>query len=165
MEVQQFFETTLVDSKTGHSIEMIVIPGVSQRLETQRGREEWTIRQMETLRLKYIGNSDLNGAMSTLAHHLGGAGDFVTYCFYKEVVPFVSSPLRAEAIADIIKKAGGVGFGAYIGCAVAGMTPYLFITVPLGMIICGAAAGVGSGLEKGLTQLLRRKLVDNSQRR
>lgn len=84
--------------------------------------------------------------------------DFAEYLTFAPVVPIERSPLEGLSLDQIVQT-GGTGVGAYIGIVVAGATPLLFITVPAGMIICGAAAGVGMGLFKGLSdrisQLIR----------
>jgi hypothetical protein len=51
-----------------------------------------------------------------------------------------------------VVKASGMGIGAYVGFVAAGSGPLLLITVPAGMIICGAAAGIGKAIEDGLYQ-------------
>jgi hypothetical protein len=76
--------------------------------------------------------------------------EFAQYLAFAPLIPVEHSPLEGLSL-DKIVQTGGTGVGAYIGIVVAGTTPLLFITVPVGMIICGAAAGVGLGLFKGLS--------------
>lgn len=76
--------------------------------------------------------------------------DFLNHLAYANVIPFESSPLDAKSLASVVTSASGVGVGGYFGFVVSGGTPVAFITVPLGMIIGGAAAGVGRALEQGL---------------
>jgi hypothetical protein len=78
---------------------------------------------------------------------------FAEYLSFERLIPFEQSPLDSLSL-DQIAKASGVTIGAYIGFVVAGPTPLLFLTVPAGMIICGAAAGIGAGLQTGLRQRL-----------
>ncbi len=66
------------------------------------------------------------------------------------LIPFEESPLDFASIASLVSGASGVGIGAYVGFVVSGGTPLAIITVPGGMIIGGAAAGIGAALEKGL---------------
>lgn len=79
--------------------------------------------------------------------------EFAEYVSMTPVIPFENSPLSAESLGALLTKVGGYGVGAYIGfLIVGGSTPLLLITVPAGMIICGAAAGISQGLEKGLKE-------------
>lgn len=81
--------------------------------------------------------------------------DFAAYVLREPVVPFENSPLAADSILDIVTKATGTGIGAYIGFVVAGNSPLLFVSVPAGMVICGAASGLAKGLEEGLRGRIR----------
>ncbi len=75
--------------------------------------------------------------------------ELAEYATMANIIPFESSPLSGESLGNLVNIAG-YGIGAYVGIVTAGSTPLLFITVPLGMIICGAAAGVARALEEGL---------------
>jgi hypothetical protein len=81
---------------------------------------------------------------------------------FDRVVPIEESPLTADVLVTLVTKATGAGLGAYVGFVAFGAaSPFLLITVPAGMIICGAAKGVADALEKGLrdrlTALIRGK--------
>lgn len=67
-----------------------------------------------------------------------------------QVIPFSQSPLKALSLTEIIEKGSGVGIGASVGFLVAWGSPMLLISVPFGMILGGATAGIARGLEKGL---------------
>ena len=75
---------------------------------------------------------------------------FAEHLVLSPVVPVRRNPLNLESLGSVITTASGVGLGAFAGFIVAGGTPLIFVTVPAGMIIFGAAAGVAKGLEKGL---------------
>jgi hypothetical protein len=77
---------------------------------------------------------------------------------FGDVVPVELSPLGAESLAGVLTKAGGGAVGLVVGVASSGGTPLLLLTVPAGMILCGAAAGIASALEQGLRRALLRKL-------
>lgn len=82
--------------------------------------------------------------------------EFAKILAFAPVVPFENSPLHLDSVATLITGASGVGLGAYAGFVVAGSSPLIFVTVPMGMIIFGAAAGVANALEQGLrTRLLK----------
>lgn len=74
--------------------------------------------------------------------------------YSEPLIPFEESPLQALSLKDIV-HATGVAVGAYVGFVVAGSNPLLFITVPAGMVICGAASGLGRGIEDGLRQRIK----------
>jgi len=69
---------------------------------------------------------------------------------FERVIPIEQSPLIQESLAKLATTASGVGIGAYIGFVAFGQSPLLLITVPAGIIICGAARGIGQALEEGL---------------
>jgi len=74
------------------------------------------------------------------------ASTLVDAFFSTPVIPFERSPLDAESLTKILSATGGTGVGAYLGFVVAGGTPLAIVLVPAGMILCGAAAGIGDGL-------------------
>ena len=73
---------------------------------------------------------------------------------YAPMVPFEMSPFGLESLLAIVAKGSGVTIGAGVGIVAAGPTPLLLITVPAGMIIGGAAFGVGQALQVGLRSRL-----------
>lgn len=77
---------------------------------------------------------------------------FAKEAAFADVIPFEQSPLEATSLVSTLIKGGGTGVGAFIGWVLAGPTPLLLITVPAGMILCGAASGVAAGLQQGLRE-------------
>jgi hypothetical protein len=71
-------------------------------------------------------------------------------------IPFEQSPIELASFSKLFSEVGAVGLGAYAGWVVAGPTPLLFLTVPAGMVLFGAAAGFATGCEKGLKERVRR---------
>jgi hypothetical protein len=86
-------------------------------------------------------------------HDRIGPSAFAQYLAYAQVVPFESSPLTPKSLSDLAAAGGGIG-GA-LGAYVTG-DPLLLLTIPTGIIVCGAARGVSQALEIGL----RSKLLD-----
>jgi hypothetical protein len=76
-----------------------------------------------------------------------GPSPFAQYLTYAPVVPFESSLLSAKSLADLATAGGGVGAAA--GAYATGDL-LLLLVVPAGIIICGAARGVGEALRIGL---------------
>ena len=69
------------------------------------------------------------------------------------------SPPIFASLASFLKGASGVAIGAYVGIATGIPNPMLmFVTVPFGIIIVGAASGVGHALEQGLRDMILRLL-------
>jgi hypothetical protein len=81
--------------------------------------------------------------------------EFALYLIQAEIVPFENSPLEGVSLEKLLTNVSAVGLGGYIGFVVAGSSPLLFITVPAGMIICGAASGLARGLEDGLRRRIK----------
>ena len=80
----------------------------------------------------------------------GGRGPtpFAQYLAYAPVVPFESSPLAAQSLAELIASNAEEVTGA-LGRAATG-DPLLLLAVPAGIIVCGAARGIGEALRIGL---------------
>jgi hypothetical protein len=75
---------------------------------------------------------------------------FAEYASFERVIPVEQSLLSQESLAKIVRLSG-VSIGAYVGFVSFGSSPpLLMISVPIGMIICGAAHAVGQALEEGL---------------
>jgi hypothetical protein len=70
------------------------------------------------------------------------------------MVPFESSALGLESLLGIIAKGSGPTIGAAVAVVAFGPTPLLLIAAPAGMIIGGAALGVGQALQQGLRNRL-----------
>ncbi|WP_156924476.1 hypothetical protein [Derxia gummosa] len=79
---------------------------------------------------------------------------FARFLTEEAVVPFENSPLHGVSLQSL-SKASPYALGAYIGFVVSGSTPMLLLTVPAGIILCGAAAGIGEGLNRGLRDRLQ----------
>jgi hypothetical protein len=73
-----------------------------------------------------------------------GPSAFAQYVAYAPVVPFESSPLTPKSLSELAAAGGSIG-GA-LGAYVTG-DPLLLLTIPAGIIVCGAARGVSQALE------------------
>jgi hypothetical protein len=78
-------------------------------------------------------------------------------------LPFEQSPLQGISLGAL-GKASPYALGAYIGYAAGGGTPLILITVPAGIIVCGAAAGVGKALEEGLREKIKLLLAKKGRK-
>lgn len=90
-----------------------------------------------------------------------GDKEFISYLVDESIVPMEQSPLSTVSLQNL-GKASGITIGAYMGFVVAGSTPLLFITVPAGMILCGASYGIAFGLQEGLKARITR-LISKAQ--
>lgn len=130
-----------------------IITEMPQLSAGARGTEHLTARM-------YYARQLISGESLPLA---GADLRFAEALLNEELVPFESSPLQAVSLAQLT-KASGVATGAYIGFVIAGETPLLLITVPAGMMICGAAAGIGEGLRRRFEALLSKNPRVSRQR-
>jgi hypothetical protein len=93
-----------------------------------------------------------------------GPSEFAQYLAFAPVIPFESSPLSGKSLSDVITAAGGSA-GAAVG-AFGTHEPLLLIAVPFGIVLCGAARGVGDALRIGLrARLLDLMHVEDPERR
>jgi hypothetical protein len=82
---------------------------------------------------------------------------FAEYVTYANVIPVEHSALGADSLGSILASGSGAGIGAAVGVMVAGgPTPLLLVTVPLGVILCGSAKGIGEGLGEGFRHKIRK---------
>lgn len=71
---------------------------------------------------------------------------------FEKFVPFERSPLQLESLAGLVSQGSGIGMGAAAGLVAFWGNPMVLVAVPFGMIIGGAAKGVGLALGRGLYQ-------------
>ena len=91
------------------------------------------------------------------------AADFAAF-FEEPCIVIEQSPPELASLASLLKQGGGVAVGAFVGLHAAS-GPMLLVTVPAGMLIVGAAAGIGSALEAGLRDLLLKFMQGEGRRR
>lgn len=181
MSVAQFYETTVVDDDLGLAARFVAVPGrflpeKIDPIEPQGLIETLGFDQVVPIEPGWL----VRGVASALAaespafleywpQRLDAVDNrhfrFAEYLTMARVVPFESSPLTAESIGNLITTTTGVGLGAFSGFVVAGSSPFIFVLVPAGMILFGAAAGVGRGLEEGLRDRIHRAIAPKSKRK
>jgi hypothetical protein len=86
--------------------------------------------------------------------------EFSFFLVREPVLPFRGSPIEGKSLVELLAASQypGTATGAFVGLLVAGGGPLLFITVPGGMIVGGAAWAVASALERGLHEKILRWL-------
>jgi hypothetical protein len=87
---------------------------------------------------------------------------FAEQVAFSDLIPFEQSPVNLESLVGSAPKATGVAMGAYAGFVMSRGTPLILVTVPAGMIIFGAAAGVAKALEEWLRGRLLNLLKSES---
>ncbi|MGH3907414.1 MAG: hypothetical protein ACRDTE_25045 [Pseudonocardiaceae bacterium] len=103
---------------------------------------------------RYI--SALEAERTPEAERIGSLLRFSDAIVFGEYIPFEASPLQSESLATLFAKVtarGGVAVGA--SAAIVGATtgqPLLVVFVAGGMVLGGAAKGLGKALEEGLYQ-------------
>lgn len=171
MELTQLYETTLAEAGLGLSFSVLVVParsfpeGHTPELPDLAGSLELDLQTgpQSVAELPSAIVAVLRGEISQGSRAGEPEYEFAEAVAFDEVIPFEFSPLDARSLASIVTGSGAAG--AAVGFVVgAGVPPLLLITVPAGMIVCGAAAGIAAALEQGLkTRLLRRLGVEEDQ--
>lgn len=85
-----------------------------------------------------------------------GPSRFAEYLAFEAVIPFESSPLGAKALATLVGATGTTG--AVLGYAATG-EPLVLVTVPAGIVLAGAALGIGVGAATGLAEGLHHQIA------
>lgn len=74
------------------------------------------------------------------------------------IIPCESSPLTAHPLASLV-QGSGARIGAATGILSGAEEPVLLLTVPLGVVLVGAAVGISRGLAAGLEERSRNFVV------
>jgi hypothetical protein len=184
MQVIQTYETTISSNDGNRGIACLVVPVRSIPKNESDFQGEDRARRIGLQPIERVSPSQLPYAVAALIaaseqeanplelYHkilqapVSAASELVgieTFQFAEEisclpVVPFEQSPMDFASFAEIYATAGAVGLGAYAGFVAAGSTALLFVTIPAGMILFGAAAGIALGLQNGLKERVRKWL-------
>jgi hypothetical protein len=175
VKLTQTYQTTIADEENGHSATVWVIPARSLDREVQEllGYGDRLHRVAETFfdahveygaALPYITPAHLALVLGepvlitneSIVKGSKGLAEFCTQLAYARIIPFESSPLGAESLATLAAnsvKAGTVTLGATVGFIAAGKTPLLLITVPLGIVLCGASVSFAKWIEENRTKV------------
>lgn len=175
----QLFETTIISSDYTFAVRVITVPGGALKNQSVLWNPHILLNHLE---LQEHGKVD---SPSLLPKFLAAASSAATIepgasmpeflergaiaaeltranidimcdeAAFTPLIPFQESPLDLHSLAELAVKATGVSLGAYAGFVASGGTPLVLITVPAGMVLAGAAAGIGKALEEGL----RRKIL------
>ncbi len=192
MRMLQFYETTIFSASSEHAIHAVIIPRRSIAGPDPKLDVEGIVAalQLQKLTLTSITGSSLTPALAVISSpttppaemlaHLTVAlqtpvtppapsvatvsdREFAEHLAFDDLIPFEQSPISLESLGKLVVSATGAGIGAYAGFVMAGPTPLLLITIPAGMIICGAAKGIADALEKGLRERLLRFLKSGDE--
>ncbi len=171
MELVQSFETTIENTDSPQGVDgfrFLFAPGPIEGWEEFPSAPEIA----RELGLEYLANLPSAAALPSVLVTLLLGGDaaaavdapwqiadmepeialFVENVAFSEVIPVRTNPLNLESLATVLATGSGVAIGAWAGVVASGGTPLILITVPVGMVIGGAAAGVGRALEEGLRE-------------
>jgi hypothetical protein len=176
MDILQTYETTISSESGAYSLTVLTIPARSYGYLSP---EEDSLREVAA----YLLESPLKEFPSSQSHMAladcilkivssqGWQGDesnlFANYAIAARVIPFEQSPLGAESLSSIAVssvKAGTIGLGATVGYISAGPTPFLLITVPLGIVLCGASVSFAKWLEENRAKIWGRLLARAAER-
>jgi hypothetical protein len=90
--------------------------------------------------------------------------ELIEECLESTVV-IEQPPIEELSVRQLLARATSWSLGTYPGLAAEGNSPpLLVITISLGVIIMGTAAGISKGLEAGLHRAIERRLVGPRQR-
>jgi hypothetical protein len=78
--------------------------------------------------------------------------EFCVVAVREQLIPVRQSPITGESLAELLAKGSGPAVGGLMGSLVGSDSWLLFLTVPAGMIVGGAAYGVATALQQGLHQ-------------
>jgi hypothetical protein len=88
----------------------------------------------------------------------------ITASVFESTVIIEQSPPMGIPFGELAKRSTALGIGTFIGFGLAaGSFPLMIITVPVGIIVVGAAVGVSKGLENGLDKWIRDFLEPRKQ--
>jgi hypothetical protein len=157
VDVAQYFDTTIAERRLGSAIRFISVPARAVSVPDTLLSPNAAMDVLGFVSFGRLASIDeLSAALAEMVTSQiveGGesseAANFTAYCLNKPLIPFEQSPLDLTSLTGLL-TASGVGIGAFVGYVAAGGTPLIIITVPAGMVICGAAAAVAKGLETGL---------------
>jgi hypothetical protein len=181
MEILRLIETQLAsDNPDDPTIGFVVIPteefadqGWNNATDVERILDnagltflirEWGIDDDNTFFVDESPDQRRRASQSIWEKLLPGAPklrkDYLEEIIEGEHIVVEHSPPSLESFGKLFGAGGAVAVGAYIGTSVSSGS-LLFVTVPFGMIIVGAAAGISTALEAGLREKilewLRRK--------
>lgn len=189
MKALQIFESTIFSDTTDQAVHVLVAPARSFVEPGDLKSPEDLISELELTRMGPVSPTNLVFALEamvgvdecgretpervfeflraqtvpvTQATQAPPGVTFAEQVAFSELIPFEQSPLNLESLAGLVTKATGVAMGAYAGFVLSAGTPLIFVTVPAGMIIFGAAAGVAKALEEGLRERLLNLLKGGS---
>ena len=157
VDVSQFFDTTVAERRLGSAIRFISVPARAVTAPDTLLDPQSVMHVLGFESVQMLNSADeLSSALAKMVNSgvVEGAdpteaADFTAYCLSKPLIPFEQSPLELTSLTGLL-TAPAMGIGAFVGYVAGGGTPLIIVTVPAGMVICGAAAAVAKGLETGL---------------
>jgi hypothetical protein len=179
MKMLQVFESTIFSDTTDHAVHLLVAPSRSFVSPKDLESPEGLLSDLNLVRVGPVSPANLAFALAALVSVGENENESAERLFeflrtptvaasqttqrspdvvfaeeitFSQMIPFEQSPIDLKSLGALVTKATGVGLGAYAGFVQFDGTPLLFVAVPAGMILFGAAAGVGRALEEGLRE-------------
>jgi hypothetical protein len=167
----QYYWTTIADRFSDRTLSFAVVPArsfnsgqIPAQVEQQLGFTSLTGPELEawhlpTILAELLKAGVLPQALSvTIANLRSGTQilvdpfslGFAQYVAHSDLIPFEQSPLKGKSLMSI-----ALGGGIKIGLLAGAGSPIVLLTVPLGIIVCTAAAAVGPALGEKLVSLIR----------
>jgi hypothetical protein len=178
MDILQTYETTISSDSGTYSLTALVIPARTYGHLAPNGFSLHEVGEyLFEGKVEEIGRThqipmDRFVAMLASRQHDGPYPSdelllFANYAATARIIPFEQSPLGADSLASIATssvKAGTITLGATVGFLSAGPTPFLPITVPLGIVLCGASVSFAKWLEENRKPIWNRLLPPSPKR-
>lgn len=169
MSIVQVYETTILETDKNLAFNFIIFPSRSLKqevvdlLNSSVNTTQALVDYLELRDFSYIEQHSIDQLSLDIADILSRETGkdvelckaFSQYLAYSRIIPFEQSPLTPDALATIA-KGGSIALGATIGYVVAGSTPFLLITVPAGIVLCGAAYSFSKWIEENRNEIWKK---------
>jgi hypothetical protein len=152
----QYYESSVYDRSSGEGFTFLTLPrrALAEHLSEvvlENGAPSHAyifIAFLEPSDSELVESGDEASLLSLIdrARGVDAHDDFTRYLAHETIIPFESSPLDAKSLTEIASATGATAALGYFGTD----HPLILITLPAGIVICGAAIGVAEALRDGL---------------
>lgn len=178
----QIFETTVAERQSGYSFRFLSIPkrslsldyaysgGIPDSLKTALNLESLQSIQASALPsaimamvqsdvVRDVGSFQAQALFTQFLNPVSPPPVLLAFAeqvAFADIIPFEESPISLVSLAG--KVAGyaksPIAMGAFIGVLAGGMSPLLLVTVPTGIILCGAASAFAKVVDERRDDIL-----------
>jgi hypothetical protein len=168
MDIYQTYETTVVDEDSGMAFHFLVVPARDKHFDADLIRAEFqatgfdsAISSLFSMVVDLLGERYHEDAELAVQSRSTGPtlSRFAEQILYTDIVPFEQSPLSKISVADVValaKRKSPTALGATIGYISAANGGAILITVPLGIILCGASFAFAKWVDENRDRIFNR---------